>query len=99
MKDTHPRQMTSEQIDPGFQIIVTVFAAAEIERILDALADGAVTRTRAGARHLLAHPAVADLARDPRLLRIAHIMLSCAPCPFRATLFDKSRDSNWLVVW
>jgi ectoine hydroxylase-related dioxygenase (phytanoyl-CoA dioxygenase family) len=39
------------------------------------------------------------LANDARLLEIASEFVGRAPYPFRATLFDKSAGSNWLVVW
>ena len=45
------------------------------------------------------HPAIATLARDPRLLGIAQEILGSGALPFRATLFDKSPQANWLVVW
>src|SRR5690242_9679746 len=58
-----------------------------------------ISRTRAGARHVLAVPAVCAIASDPRLLRIAARFISGRPFPFRATLFDKSTRANWLVAW
>jgi ectoine hydroxylase-related dioxygenase (phytanoyl-CoA dioxygenase family) len=54
---------------------------------------------RAGARHLMANPAVAALANDPRLLEIARRGLNKDAVPYRATLFEKSGRANWLVVW
>jgi ectoine hydroxylase-related dioxygenase (phytanoyl-CoA dioxygenase family) len=45
------------------------------------------------------HPAVACVASDPRMLLIARRFLDAEPIPFRATLFDKSPQNNWLVVW
>jgi len=50
-------------------------------------------------RHALRHPAIATLAREPRLLHIAREILGFEASPFRATLFDKSPQANWLVVW
>jgi ectoine hydroxylase-related dioxygenase (phytanoyl-CoA dioxygenase family) len=45
------------------------------------------------------HSAVSTIARDRRLVSIASRFLGTSAIPFRATLFDKSRDNNWLVVW
>lgn len=45
------------------------------------------------------HPIVANVANDPRMLTIAQRFLGASAIPFRATLFDKSPSSNWLVVW
>lgn len=40
-----------------------------------------------------------NLALDPRLRELARDVLGTGVVPFRATLFDKSRAANWLVVW
>lgn len=55
--------------------------------------------SRAGARHMLGNASVAALASDSRPLEIARQVLGAEARPFRATLFDKSPTSNWLVVW
>ena len=78
--------------EAGFEKFREVLSSPECDALLASLES--VNRSRAGARHLMSHPAVAQLARDPRLLRIAG-----GAIPYRATLFDKSRASNWLVAW
>ncbi len=50
-------------------------------------------------RHAMRNERVAAVARDPRLFLLAQEVLGSAAIPFRATLFDKSPTSNWLVVW
>lgn len=50
-------------------------------------------------RHAMRNANVAAIARDERLLQMAREVLGSAAIPFRATLFDKSPTSNWLVVW
>jgi len=85
--------------DPGFAIIPSVLRREDVERIAAALETADLERSRAGARHLLTQPSVAALANDPRMLDIARQFLGSDPLPFRATLFDKSRTANWLVVW
>jgi ectoine hydroxylase-related dioxygenase (phytanoyl-CoA dioxygenase family) len=44
-------------------------------------------------------PVVAKLAHDARLLALTRQVLGAAAVPYRATLFDKSADANWLVIW
>jgi ectoine hydroxylase-related dioxygenase (phytanoyl-CoA dioxygenase family) len=83
----------------GFAIIPDVLAGEDISRLSGDLADAQLHRSRAGVRHALRNPAVAGLAQDSRLLRIAKGVLGSKAFPFRATLFDKSPASNWLVVW
>jgi hypothetical protein len=56
-------------------------------------------RSRAGVRHALRYPVVAKTAHDRRLVAIAQQLLGAGAFPFRATLFEKSPSSNWLVVW
>ena len=50
-------------------------------------------------RHAMRNTSVAALACDSRLIAMAQEVLGSAALPFRATLFDKSPTSNWLVVW
>jgi Phytanoyl-CoA dioxygenase (PhyH) len=83
----------------GYSIDEHVFDRAEMTLAMDALVNGGVERTRAGARHVLSVPIVRELACDPRLVNIARRFVGAAAVPFRATLFDKSRTSNWLVAW
>src|SRR5262245_26806526 len=43
--------------------------------------------------------AVADFARSKPMLALARRFVGEGAIPFRATLFDKSPRSNWLVAW
>jgi ectoine hydroxylase-related dioxygenase (phytanoyl-CoA dioxygenase family) len=83
----------------GFAVIPGVLSNDEAAALGRNLASQTLQRSRAGARHILAVPAVAALARDRRLTELAANVLGCDPLPFGATLFDKSPDANWLVVW
>jgi hypothetical protein len=47
----------------------------------------------------MTNPEVVALAKDHRLLRLARQWFGDGAVPFRATLFEKSGKSNWLVVW
>jgi hypothetical protein len=85
--------------EDGFDVSPQVFRAHETELLQRTLDESPVARSRAGARHLLAEPRVAEIARDPRLTTIASAALDGPAMPFRATLFDKSQAANWLVVW
>ena len=68
-------------------------------RVCEALARADLVKTKAGARHILSVPEVRALATRPALVRLATMFLGAPPIPFRATLFDKSPASNWLVAW
>jgi hypothetical protein len=83
----------------GFSIVPQVFDATEVEWVSHELDSASFQRSRAGARHLLSVPRIAALVRDPRLIELAASVLGCEPVPFGATLFDKSSEANWLVVW
>jgi hypothetical protein len=65
---------------------------------MSALRDQGIERSRAGARHLMRHSVVQQLAHDPRLVALACRFLGPSAIPFRATLFDKSPANNWLGV-
>lgn len=43
--------------------------------------------------------AVASIANSPQLTEIACTILGKMAFPYRATVFEKSPGSNWLVVW
>ena len=83
----------------GFAVSSGVFDRNETAAILGSLEATSLHRSRAGIRHLMSNPEVAILAHDSRLVGIASEILGDKASPFRATLFDKSPDANWLVVW
>src|ERR1700727_3340300 len=92
MSDTQVQEL-------GFRIFTDVFTRIDVDRLAQDISRAPLRRSRAGMRHALKHPTVLEVARDGRLLRIAKEILGCDPFPFRATFFDKSLASNWLVVW
>jgi ectoine hydroxylase-related dioxygenase (phytanoyl-CoA dioxygenase family) len=83
----------------GYAIVPDVFSAIELKSAANQLADSTLKRSRAGARHVMSCPAVAEIANHKGLLSIAWSVLGAHAIPFRATFFDKSPDSNWLVTW
>jgi ectoine hydroxylase-related dioxygenase (phytanoyl-CoA dioxygenase family) len=89
------RQVTEQ----GFATVPAVLSARELIPLLVGLADLSSHRTRAGIRHALNHPAVKTISHDLRMLSLAQKILGASAFPFRATLFDKSPDSNWLITW
>lgn len=98
----YSRGLSWDQMDSGgqgFALHERVFSNQECDALLDATASFPLRRSRAGARHLLAHPAIAALASDSRLLVISREHLGRRAIPFRATLFEKSTATNWLIPW
>ncbi len=85
--------------DFGYTIEPRVLSNAECDALTGALSDASVQRSRAYARGLMANPAVAALANDSRLIAIARNFLGKDAAPFRATLFEKSTQTNWLIPW
>lgn len=83
----------------GFAVLPNVFSTDEMEEVIGSLDALTLRRSKAGVRHALAHPSVAQLASDARLLEVARENLGGSAIPFKATLFDKSLKANWLVVW
>src|SRR5690242_16203575 len=63
------RMGTPDRIETqGFDVIEQVFDANEIDALSGVLSGAALARSRAGARHLMSDPAVAEFARAERLL-------------------------------
>lgn len=85
--------------DTGFSITESVFERSEIVRVSQAIETADLPRTKAGIRHVLRVQAVRALAEHRDLVSLAKRFIGEEPIPFRATLFDKSGVSNWLVAW
>ena len=83
----------------GFAIEIEVFADEVLDRLLVEIDQLAPRRSRAGIRHALGLAPVATLSQSPLLIDRAREILGASAFPYRATLFDKSPASNWLVVW
>ncbi len=85
--------------ESGLQIFSGIASSLECDEFLDLFSRAALSRGRAGARGLMAHPTAAALARDSRMVAIASSVLGRAAVAFRATLFEKSSSANWLIPW
>jgi ectoine hydroxylase-related dioxygenase (phytanoyl-CoA dioxygenase family) len=83
--------------EDGFRIHEGALPESDCSALASVLGDR--TAGRAGARHLMKHPAVAAVATRPELLRLARDWAGPGAVPYRATLFEKSGERNWLVVW
>jgi ectoine hydroxylase-related dioxygenase (phytanoyl-CoA dioxygenase family) len=100
MRVTDESRSLQERVSSdGFAIIPNVLPKREIADLQAMLDQSKLPRSRAGIRHAMKNASVASLACDPRLIAMAQDVLGSAALPFRATLFDKSPTSNWLVVW
>jgi hypothetical protein len=81
----------------GFMKVPSVLAANEVKGLISTLGhvDGA------GTRGVLGRPAVAELARFPKILDLARPHAGPNARPVRAIYFDKSASStnNWGVSW
>jgi ectoine hydroxylase-related dioxygenase (phytanoyl-CoA dioxygenase family) len=83
----------------GYGIVKGAFAEDELRGVLESMRGSAIPRSRAGIRHVMSQPAVSEIARSDRMLALARSVAGNGAFPFRATLFDKSPNSNWLVAW
>jgi hypothetical protein len=83
----------------GFAMLPAVFSPEQMDCLLYEIDRLAPRRNRAGVRHALRLDPVASIAGHAPLAEIAGGVLGTRSFPFRATLFEKSRASNWLVVW
>lgn len=84
----------------GYAILPEILGEEEVAELEECFADGtALRRSKAGVRHVLSSPVVTNIANGMNLLGIAQHIVGGGAVPFRATLFDKSPASNWLVTW
>jgi hypothetical protein len=88
-------QSVSHQVEEcGYAIIPDVLSSEEVKRLASDLQSQQLPRSRAGVRHMLSVPCVAQIAHDLRLLGLAQKILGRDAFPFRTTLFDKAPDSK-----
>lgn len=85
-------------MESGYFIENDVFTAQECDALITELT-ALMSTKKAGIRNLMSNTIVSKLANDPRLIELAKKGLEHAVMPFRATLFDKSFKTNWLVGW
>ena len=85
--------------ESGYSLVLECLSYHECDELAGILSAGTISRSRAGARHLMANPSVLALAKSRRLTKLAAHWLGCDAIPFRATLFDKSSRTNWLIPW
>jgi hypothetical protein len=99
IREGQKRETVARIHEHGFEIHNRLLMPSECDRLVAELSASDVLRSRAGARHLISMPGIAMLASDPRMRTLAADALGGRAVPFRATLFDKSAESNWSVVW
>lgn len=85
--------------DTGFYVEENVFSKEECERLIAALSNKNIKRSRAGARNLMHNEVIAEFASDWRLTAITEKVFGKALIPYKATLFEKTGKANWLVAW
>jgi hypothetical protein len=83
----------------GFAIQPQVFSPDIVERVSDEILKSPSHRSRAGVRHAMHLASVREVASCSELMTMACNVLGPQAFPFRATIFDKSQDANWLVAW
>jgi ectoine hydroxylase-related dioxygenase (phytanoyl-CoA dioxygenase family) len=83
----------------GYEVLPELGSKSQAEILMGELTDAGLPRSRAGIRHVMSHPGVSEIAHAEKVLCIVKAVLGEAAIPFRATLFDKSPNSNWLVMW
>jgi ectoine hydroxylase-related dioxygenase (phytanoyl-CoA dioxygenase family) len=83
----------------GYGIVPGIASELETRSLLDELTGAGLPRSRAGIRHLMGIPGVSRIAHQENVLATVKGILGEGAIPFRATLFDKSPSSNWLVMW
>ena len=82
----------------GFAILHGVLTRFEVEALTDEFAR-TLRQGKAGIRHALTNSRISAVAHETRLLDMVRAILGEYAFPFRATLLNKSRETNWLITW
>lgn len=81
----------------GFATADLALSAEQCDHLIAALPP--VTGGKGGVRNLLDHPTVIALLRHKQLGRLLWSVVGRELVAVKATLFDKTPDSNWRVQW
>jgi ectoine hydroxylase-related dioxygenase (phytanoyl-CoA dioxygenase family) len=82
----------------GFAILPPIVPAERLHKLAEECGR-LESRSRAGVRHAMHFDSARSLSHYQPLSKLAREILGPSAFPFRATLFDKSPEANWLVVW
>jgi ectoine hydroxylase-related dioxygenase (phytanoyl-CoA dioxygenase family) len=88
-------QIATEVKNQGFSQVEKVLTPAECGDLIEILPQ----QVKGGVRNLLTLLPITNLAQHPKILTYVHHILGIHAFPFRATLFDKNDNGNWLVPW
>lgn len=91
--------MNNDIAGNGYGIFPGIVEREHLTRFMAGLSGEDMRRSRAGIRHLMHSRHVQAIASGQAMMEIAKSIVGPGAVPFRATLFDKSPDSNWLVMW
>jgi ectoine hydroxylase-related dioxygenase (phytanoyl-CoA dioxygenase family) len=83
----------------GFAVVQELIPPDKLNWLCDQISLPGIRRSRAGVRHAFNLPQIVDFAQEECLLDLAREILGTDAFAFHATLFDKSPQSNWLIVW
>ena len=92
-------EWSQEIASNGFAIRNRLFPEGWVSNALDEEIKSSATKSRAGLRHAMRFGSVRALATSSPLRDLACEVLGPRAFAFRATVFDKSPEANWLVVW
>jgi hypothetical protein len=82
----------------GFEIFKAVLTSDECRSLVSVL-NAEFTSDRAGSRNILRNQTVRSSVNNERLRNIAARSLGGSAIAYKAILFDKRNESNWLVPW
>ena len=81
----------------GYALADLVFTDTFCDEVIEAIPH--VNPRRGGVRNLIEHPAVLRVVRDRRFRAVIQGFAPGEMAAVKATLFDKTPETNWLVVW
>ena len=83
----------------GYWIESAVFTKLECDTLIGRLSDLRSDKRVGGRRNLMRCKAVKKFAEDSRLLDLALRLTGKSMLPYKATLFEKTEQANWLVAF
>jgi ectoine hydroxylase-related dioxygenase (phytanoyl-CoA dioxygenase family) len=85
----------------GFMFIPKLVDSALCHRLADDISEDDVSplKSQGGVRHLIDSTSVLELLRHTELRQVVQTIVSPSAFAYKATLFDKHLEANWLSAW
>lgn len=83
----------------GYWVEAELITDADCDSLINSLSELVSDKKVGGRRNLMRRPAIRQFASDSRLIDLVKSVTGKQMVPYKATLFEKTEQANWLVAY